>query len=312
MKIKQLIYGVASFIPGVDSLYQKFQSTGGTIDARYCYSIWMRHLIMMDLSNHDTNPSVVAELGPGDSIGIGIMALLTGSSRLIALDVVQFASIENNIRVFNELVEMLRGCEDIPGENEYPKVKPYLNDYKFPHKILTKNRMDFCLKHDRIKIIRDSIMNYESSNSVISYKAPWFDDNIITDNVVDYLISNSVLEHVNDLELVYKSMYIWLKKGGVMGHQVDFKCHGTASEWNGHWKYSDFLWSLIRGNRIFLLNRSYLSIHLNYINKYKFDNLKVLSTILPSNIQIEELQERFSKMTEKDLIVSSAFIQCIK
>lgn len=44
MKLKQLIYGVASFVPGVIRLCAK--GTGGTDSARYCYSVWLRHLVM--------------------------------------------------------------------------------------------------------------------------------------------------------------------------------------------------------------------------------------------------------------------------
>jgi len=97
-----------------------------------------------------------------------------------------------------------------------------------------------------------------------------------------------------------------------MAHQVDFKCHGTASEWNGHWMYSDFLWSLIRGRRVFLLNRSYLSMHVDYINKLGFKRLFVVPTMLKTDIEIKNLPDRFCQMTENDLTVSSAFVQCVK
>jgi hypothetical protein len=312
MKIKQLVYGVASFIPGIDKLYQKIQKTGGTTDSRYCYSIWMRHLVMMEKNGYTTKPKVVAELGPGDSIGIGLMALLTGSSNLFTLDVVHFSSIEENLKVFDKLVVMLKRKDDIPGEGEYPKVKPYLDNYTFPHKILTKDRLIESLEPLRLKMIRNSIINHNSFDSVIKYKVPWLNDKVIAGNAIDYLISNSVLEHVNDLDVVYDAMFIWLKKGGVMAHQVDFKCHGTASEWNGHWMYSDFLWSLIRGRRVFLLNRSYLSMHVDYINKLGFKRLFVVPTMLKTDIEIKNLPDRFCQMTENDLTVSSAFVQCVK
>ena len=86
MKIKQLLYGFFTFIPGVNKLRKK--PTGGTISARYCYSVWLRHLVMASNNKLNTSPKIVAELGPGDSLGIGIASILTGSDSYYAFVVV--------------------------------------------------------------------------------------------------------------------------------------------------------------------------------------------------------------------------------
>ena len=81
---------------------------------------------------------------------------------------------------------------------------------------------------------------------MVSYKAPWNAPDVIDDASVDLIFSQAVLEHVDDLQGVYAAMRKWLKPDGIMTHQIDFKCHGKANAWNGHWTYSDFVW---RGNR---------------------------------------------------------------
>ncbi len=135
-----LAKGLATYVPG---LYRPERGrTGGTSDARYCYSIWLRHLVMLRDQGLETNPSVVAELGPGDSLGIGLAALLSGASSYVALDVVRYAQNVRNLQVLEELVHLFERREPIPGPDELPEVKPFLEQYAFPHEVLD----DTCLQ----------------------------------------------------------------------------------------------------------------------------------------------------------------------
>jgi hypothetical protein len=63
---RRLLMGLATYLPGGPRLAVK--STGGTVSARYCYLVWLRHLVLAERSGLSTNPTVVAELGPGDSL----------------------------------------------------------------------------------------------------------------------------------------------------------------------------------------------------------------------------------------------------
>ena len=130
MKSKQLIKGLATFIPGVSRYILK--GTGGTGSARYCYSVWMRHLKMAKKSGLNPYPKIVAELGPGDSLGIGLSALVSGCEKYFALDIVEYSNIERNLMIFEELVSLFSKRTDIPENNEFPNVKPSLEDYSFP------------------------------------------------------------------------------------------------------------------------------------------------------------------------------------
>ena len=120
MKIKNLLSGMATYIPGVNRFRAK--GTGGTDSARYCYSVWLRHLVMAYNNGLSTTPQIVAELGPGDSIGVGLAALISGVEKYYAFDVVEHATNQRNLTIFDELLALFRKKEDIPGKDEFPKV----------------------------------------------------------------------------------------------------------------------------------------------------------------------------------------------
>ncbi len=307
--LKQVLFGIATNIPGV---YDYFSGTGGTDSARYCYSVWLRHLVMAEKKGLNTYPKVVAELGPGDSLGIGLAALISGCDKYYAFDVVKHANVERNLRVFDELVTLFQNREQIPGENEFPKVKPYLDDYRFPETILYEKRLKSALESSRLTKIRDSIANLQHNNTSIKYVVPWYDPNVIEKESVEMIYSQAVLEHVDDLTNTYKAMHSWLKPNGYISHTIDFKSHGTASEWNGHWTYSDFMWKIIRGKRPYLLNREPHSTHIEILDKEGFEILADVIVETKSNLKKENLNPKFKDISDDDLITSGAFIQAIK
>lgn len=306
MKLKPLILGLASYIPGASGL--RAQHTGGTDSARYCYSVWLRHLVMARGHGLNTAPQVVAELGPGDSLGIGLAALLSGAERYFAFDVVAHAQLENNLNIFEALIELFKQRSDIPGDEEFPRVKPYLDDYAFPADILTAERLDNALQEKRLARIRASLRDPGREDSLIVYKAPWSDAAIIQAGCVDMLYSQAVLEHVDDLPGAYAAMQRWLRPDGFMSHQIDYKCHATADAWNGHWTYSDTLWRLMRGKRPYLLNRAPHSEHIRLLQAQDFNIVAEKTVKSPSALSRAQLAERFKDLSDDDLTTSGAFI----
>jgi len=262
-----------------------------------------------------TQPEAVTELGPGDSLGIGLASMISGVNKYYAFDVVEYASNKENIKIFDELVDLFRKREKIPDETEFPQVKPYLESCEFPNHILTDERLDEALKEDRIESIRNALLNLGggSSNDIqILYCVPWFDSSVVKEESIDMIYSQAVLEHVDDLPHTYEVLHRWLKPGGFMSHEIDFKCHGTAREWNGHLAYSDFEWRLIRGKRQFLLNRQPCSTYIHLLQKFGFKVLCEIKTKEASGIQRKRLASRFKKISDEDLTTSSVFIQAVK
>ena len=310
MLFKQLKRGLMSYLPGLRLMHT--MGTGNTISSRYCYSVWLRHLVMAHNSGLNDFPLRVAELGPGDSIGIGLAALLSGSERYFAFDVVRHADLKRNLHIFDELIELFQLTADIPGEDEFPRIKPCLSSYSFPFDILGESRLKAALEPSRIANIRASIIDNNREDSMISYKVPWYDIHDLDTEKIDMIYSQAVLEHVEELEGTYRAMHEWLRPDGFMSHQIDFKCHGTADEWNGHWRYSDSLWKLIKGRRPYLINREPYSTHVMLLLDTGFKVVHEQRSLAASAMERSSLAERFAGLSDNDLTTSGVFIQALK
>ena len=311
-KAERVIMGMATFIPGLNNVMAKFRTTGGTDSARYCYSVWLRHLVMAHNNGLPAAPKIVAELGPGDSIGIGLAALIAGAEKYFAFDVVEFAAAKNNIQIFDDLVSLFKRQEAIPMDDEFPNLNPKLESYHFPVQIITDERLKAALEPSRLTSIRNSILDLSATNSSIRYVVPWSDSKILGADSVDMIYSQAVLEHVDNLPHTYQAMHSWLKPKGFISHTIDFKCHGTAVEWNGHWTYSDFIWKLIKGRRTYLLNREPHSTHINLIKETGFNIVFDKTVHSMSEVKREDLALPYRDIQNEDLRTSGAFILATK
>ena len=309
MGLKHIIGGLLTYVPKVNKLMAG--RTGGTNSARYCYSVWLRHLVMAQQAGLNTWPKIIAEFGPGDSLGIGLAGLLSGAQNYYALDVVEYAGTTVNLDVFDELVTLFGQKEPIPDQQEFPLARPLLPSYKFPHRILTDDRLGQSLAAERIQSIRGALINPgnpNKSNIEIRYIVPWYDSNVMIQESVDMIFSQAVLEHVDNLAQTYATLYRWLKTDGFMSHQIDFGCHGLAKQWNGHWAYSDFTWKLIKGKRSYLLNREPYSTHRRLLKQSDFKIVCEIKTPDHSGLTKEQLGCRFDQMSEEDLTTRTVHI----
>jgi SAM-dependent methyltransferase len=247
-------------------------------------------------------PSRVAELGPGDSIGVGLAALLSGADYYYGLDALPLANLKRNLGVFEELVTLFAAKAEIPGDREFPGIKPKLASYQYPAEKLA------APDQDRIARIRASLEEPARSGSMIHYMAPWWSPTVIERGAVDMIFSQAVLEHVEDLDTAYSAMHAWLAPGGWLSHQIDFRCHGTARQWNGHWAYGDTFWRVLRGRRAFLINREPHSTHLRLLKREGFEII-CDETATGQGIGRQRLAVRYRSLSDADLQTSGAFIQ---
>ena len=284
--------------------------TGGTVSAEYCYSVYLRHSVIAAQHGLARAPRTVLELGPGDSIGIGLMALLTGAEQYYALDAVRHASIETNLLIFDELVNLLTMRAPIPSRGEFAEILPELSDYCFPKEILSEARLTQALASERLTCLRNALAG--DLTGPICYLAPMGRMNEIPDSSVDLIISQAVMEHVDQLEETYAECFRILKPGGFMSHQIDFRCHDTAPEWNGHWKYSGLTWRLMRGGRPWFINRQPCSAHLNLVKQAGFSLCAEIKQFGSFGISSRQLASRFQSLSESDLETSGIFILASK
>jgi len=308
LKAKALLAGLSTYLPGYNFMYP----TGGTGSARYCYSVWLRHLVLSQThGKYFRMPAIAAELGPGDSIGIGLAALLSGVEKYYALDLVRYSDLRKNLTILDELISLFRARAPVPAGDEFPFLNPKLESYGFPHYILDAMALDAALNPQRVSAIRSSLESGASENSMITYQAPWSDPAVLRDRSVDLIYSHAVLEHVGDLRGVYETMHRWLKADGTMSHQIDFKCHGKADTWNGHWTYSDLAWKVVVGRRPYLLNRAPHSEHVRLLSESGFEIVSDNVTCTPSVLKRRDLAKRFRGLSHADLTTSGAFVVAV-
>ena len=172
--------------------------------------------------------------------------------------------------------------------------------------------MQAALEPTRLARIRESIQHTDSTDSMIQYRAPWSTQAAVERETLDMVFSQATLEHVDGLPDVYRAMYAWLKPGGFMSHQIDFKCHDSAREWNGHWTYSDLMWKLVRGKDVWLINRLPYSVHLKYMKSSGFQIVNEQLVSRPSGITRSQLAPKFRMIPERDLSTTDAFVQAVK
>lgn len=319
MKAKYLFKGFFKSIPGIEHVYNFHKSTGGTNNARYCYSVWMRHLLAAQENGMKGVPKRIAELGPGDSLGIGLSALISGAEQYYALDVVRYTNVKCNLEIFDELVKMFSEKSPIPPEAEFPNLRPALKEHRFPWQILSDEHLARVLEPSRIERIRRSIEGIENmggqkgTDTMIRYCVPWYDENVVEPGGVDMIISQAVLQHVNDLEGTYKAMHKWLKDDGIMSHSIDLKSMGSSDRWDGHWTYTEMEWKIVKGRKNYLINREPYSTHIRLLKENGFRVVcdrksRAVSTLHDGKFAAP----RFKNLSEEDRTISGTFIQAIK
>lgn len=271
LQLFPLIKGAATYVPG---LYRPERgSTGGTVTARYCYSVWLRHLRTISAASGQSSFARVAELGPGDSLGIGLAALLSGASHLEALDVVRYAPRERNRAILLELAALFRKKERIPDDSEFPRVQPKLRVYDFPSDLLDGGRLANALSEARVARIGAAVDGMPSDVSA-EYRVPWDQGSVKAEADQDLVYSQAVLEHVEDINATHSALARRLRPGGIASHAVDFRSHCITPGWDGHLQYSPGLWRIVKGRRPYLLNRRSPTEHLTAMERTGFRILR--------------------------------------
>jgi hypothetical protein len=307
-----ILRGALTLVPGIERFAPRIGiGTGGTNSAAYCYGVWMKHLGMLHRNGLRAVPATLAELGPGDSLGIGLAAMLSGVDHYYALDVVDHVASGANLAIFDELVELYRRRASCPRKG-FVEYSEGTGDHAFPSDILDEATLARTLAPERIAAIRRLLAGDRepSSGLGIHFMVPWHDASVMRPGSVDLLLSHSVLEHVVDLEATYAAMRRWLRPGGWMSHQIDFKSHGLAREWNGYRGYPEPLWKLVLGSRPFLLNRQPWSTHARLLEENGFELVCVMRQhIRDRGLRRDQLASRWRGISEDDLTCAGAFVQ---
>jgi hypothetical protein len=299
--VRLVIGGLKSLIPRLSAP----TGTGGTVDPTYCYAVWLRHLRMLARAGVDPSRDNIVELGPGDSIGTGLAALLTTATRYTALDVVPHADAVVQVTLLDAITEMLRQRQPIPDASLFPDLFPRLRAYDFPNDLLSPRMLDARLAPERVAELRLAIerMARDSATSM-RYVCPWSATSV-ENGTADLVFSQAVLQEIDNrgkegaLRQTFRAMSAWLKPGGVMSHQIDLGMYG-AEPWDRHWTYADATWSLIRGQRVNYINREPLSTYERLARETGFDVVLLDVVHHEPTTPTRELAGRFRSLDERD------------
>lgn len=264
-KIPNMVKGALTWVPPLNALRVRRAGTGGAGSARYCYSVCLRHLRILESQGFQIKGAKIGELGPGDSLGFGLAALLAGAKSYVGLDVVPFSKNSDLLKILEELTALFSASHAVPNE-EFPGVRPKLVDYAFPTHLVDRSGLS-----DKARKIRAELEAETLCGQLVTYRAPWTALTDVTQETLDLIFSQAVLEHVDLLPETYRAMFAWLKPGGYASHVIDFGAHHVSPFWNGHWAYSDWQWKIVRGRREFLLNREPMSRHLSIVRSVGFE-----------------------------------------
>src|SRR5258706_12962388 len=163
-------------------------NTGGTDNARYCYSVWLRHLAHVRAAGLAANPASVLELGPDDSIGVGLAALLSGASTYVGVDAQSYVDFRRNLEIFEKLVTLFSKRAGIPDADEFPEVRPQIDSYAFPHGLLPQDTLEAALQPSRLEAVRRALRGEAGGGEWgirIESVAPWTDPDVVAPESFD-------------------------------------------------------------------------------------------------------------------------------
>jgi hypothetical protein len=316
MTLRLMLGGLKSYFPALHPVYR---GTAGRSSGAYCYSVWMRHLSLIASAVPSFRTKVVAEIGPKDSLGVGLAALLCGAEQYVGLDTVKRADPKHDVAVLDELVELLDNRAPIPDPRTFPNLLPALPSYGFPGKLFTDDGpRHIQLDEQRIGSMRAALLDPRQmlyDDVPVGYVAPW-GPRTLDRQSVDLVLSQAALQHIpheserSELAGTFAAMSRWVKKGGVISHQIDFS-FPASGVWNQHWHHSDAAWRVVRGNRPFFENRAPYSIYLRLCDEYDFEVVSV-KRVEAEGLPREKVAQRFRDLPEEDFVTSSAHIVAVR
>lgn len=224
LKVRKCVTGVLSYVPKFNQfsfwLRKKFAIGPESRPGDYGLGVLQERLADLEKLNFDLTGKNFLEIAPGENFSGPIAAIALGASTATGIDAFDYTDMSKNNLICSEICQKLGKPSDEINE--------------------------ICLelyKMDKVK-----------SGSRFSYFAPWKTSDI-SKSSLDLVTSISTLEHVEDPALLYGSVNVWLRKGGIMVNKIDFSSHGMTKDWFGHLVINDGLWRLVGGRRFWHLNR---------------------------------------------------------
>jgi hypothetical protein len=281
-----------------------FKSLTGWASGQFRAGVWMKHLWHLRKNGLQKMPTTVVELGPRQSLGVGLAALLSGANEYYGLDSARICNLSASENLLDEMMLLFRGPagQQIKGWSAYGP--------EFPHHILTPPLLDIALSAGRIRDIASAFS--DDSSITIRYIAAWKYQSIEPSSA-DLVLSHDVMQYMNDLVRAYATMYDWLEPSGMISHQINFSgLQFVRKEWNSHWSRGERTWRMIVDKRAGAISRLPFSARVSAMRNAGFDVVCAIIETDHSGIPREALVSRWAGLSDTDLHARGGFIQARK
>ncbi|QQS15827.1 MAG: methyltransferase domain-containing protein [Candidatus Moraniibacteriota bacterium] len=229
------------------------------------YSFGFNHLeyakkqfdsFLLKISPTQVRDKIILELGPGGSVGFGLLALKSGAKRYYAIENGDHTKIDS--KIFKAYKKLLNNNVHLISEF-------FTKNFHF-------NRKKICF------IENDQISPYN-----------------ISDNSIDIIYSCAVLEHVHNLDFCFSEMTRVLKNGGIMNHQVDLRDHIFSQRSIWFLKISDRIFNALFSKTGEYVNRKRFSYYIDLIRKNNLQIVNVEKNILFNGELDQNLLKRYTE-----------------
>lgn len=179
----------------------------------------------------------ILEIGPGGSVGLGLLALKRGAKKYYAIDTGTHLAVKS--RIYNEYSHLL-------------------GDKALLDKIFINNNENY--------ILNPQLVRFLDITQKSIYPLP--------DDSIDIIYSCAVLEHAHNLDLCFSEMSRVLKPGGTMNHIVDLRDHVFSQKSLYFLEIPEYWFRFFFGNTGSYVNRKRFSY---YTRLFSLNNLEVVS-----------------------------------
>jgi SAM-dependent methyltransferase len=243
------------------------------------------YLSVAELKPQDLEGLSVLELGTGDSYGVALKFIQHGARRVVCTD--RFRSRRSAIRetqIYRRMLDTIRSDREksrFLEALEFTDSGFRLNQSRIEHVIAPAESLDQRLRGQQF----------------------------------DLILSRATLEHVYDLDSVFRSTTALLRPGGRMVHEVDFRNHGLFDAHGPVYflRFSDAVWRMASSHRSFP-NRRRKSDFTRLTSKFGLSIYRMIDTGVLTDDEMRAARSYLpeSRMSDEDLRVQGIFFAAQK
>ena len=239
-----------------------------------------KYLISRSQGRLDITDKVVLEVGPGDSMGMGLLFLAHGAKKVYLVDRFKHIFWDDYDAIY------------------YRNFLSEISNQDVPNRSVVKEALR--IKNGKI-ILNPDLLEYRLGDAA---KIP------LEDSSVDFLFSNAVVEHVRHAELAVQEFARVTKDSGFNVHEVDLRDHFFSKEPLRLLSYSDWLWDFMTCNRPGYSNRLRCSDYCKIFksNKFIIERLFHTRTIEQTQVVSLKLSSKFKEYPLEELTILAFWV----